>query len=103
MSNTCKLRVSRFAAAVISAACMCQAPFAIAQSLDWSNAASGLLPILGMNPSQPEAPAAPTQPPMPMPRRAPMARLIENPDQSEGAPPYALSDRTGTIQRYVEP
>ncbi|MFO0791076.1 MAG: hypothetical protein U0805_16575 [Pirellulales bacterium] len=36
-------------------------------------------------------------------RRAPLARLIENPDQTEGAPPYALTDQTGTVQRYVEP
>ena len=32
-----------------------------------------------------------------------MAWLIENPDQTEGAPPYALTDQTGTVQRYVEP
>ena len=37
------------------------------------------------------------------PRRAPLARLIENPDQSAGAPPFALTDQTGTIQRFVEP
>ncbi len=37
------------------------------------------------------------------PRRAPLARLIENPDQTAGAPPFALTDQTGTIQRYVEP
>jgi hypothetical protein len=32
-----------------------------------------------------------------------LARLIENPDESDGAPPYALTDQTGTVQRYVEP
>ena len=32
-----------------------------------------------------------------------MARLIENPDQTDGAPPFALTDQTGTVQRYVEP
>jgi hypothetical protein len=32
-----------------------------------------------------------------------MARLIANPDQTDGAPPFALTDQTGTIQRYVEP
>ena len=36
-------------------------------------------------------------------RQAPLARLIENPDQTDGAPPFALTDQTGTIQRYVEP
>src|SRR5262249_61572671 len=43
------------------------------------------------------------QQPMNMPRQAPLARLVENPDQTQGAPPYALADQTGTIQRYVEP
>jgi hypothetical protein len=37
------------------------------------------------------------------PRRAPLAWLIQNPDQTDGAPPYALTDQTGTVQRYVEP
>jgi hypothetical protein len=32
-----------------------------------------------------------------------VAYLIENPDQTDGASPYALTDQTGTIQRYVEP
>jgi hypothetical protein len=36
-------------------------------------------------------------------RRAPLARLIVNPDQTAGAPPYALTDQTGTVQRYVDP
>jgi hypothetical protein len=38
-----------------------------------------------------------------VPRRGPLARLVENPDQSNGAPPFALTDQRGTIQRYVEP
>ncbi len=36
-------------------------------------------------------------------RRESLARLIVNPDQTDGAPPFALTDQTGTIQRYVEP
>lgn len=35
--------------------------------------------------------------------RAPLARLIHNPDTTGGLPPFALTDQTGTIQRYVEP
>jgi hypothetical protein len=35
--------------------------------------------------------------------RGPLARLVRNPDRSEGMPPFALTDQTGTIQRYVEP
>lgn len=32
-----------------------------------------------------------------------MAWLIENPDQTDGATPFALTDQNGTVQRYVEP
>ncbi len=37
------------------------------------------------------------------PRQAPLAWLIENPDQTDGTPPYALTDQNGAVQRYVEP
>lgn len=47
-------------------------------------------------------PAAVT-PPTSSNRPAPLAWLIQNPDQTEGAPPYALTDQSGTVQRYVEP
>jgi hypothetical protein len=35
--------------------------------------------------------------------RGPLARLVVNPDPTSGAPPYALTDQTGAIQRFVEP
>jgi hypothetical protein len=35
--------------------------------------------------------------------RGPIARLILNPDPAPGAPPFALTDQSGAIQRYVEP
>ncbi|HJQ81653.1 MAG TPA: hypothetical protein VJ828_16945, partial [Lacipirellulaceae bacterium] len=37
------------------------------------------------------------------PPRGPLARLVMNPDSISGAPPFALTDQTGNIQRYVEP
>jgi hypothetical protein len=37
------------------------------------------------------------------PPRGPLARLVMNPDSISGAPPFALTDQTGAIQRYVEP
>jgi hypothetical protein len=37
------------------------------------------------------------------PQQAPLARVVRNPDESSGLPPYALTDNAGTIQRYVEP
>src|SRR3990172_221321 len=33
----------------------------------------------------------------------PLARLVRNPDESNGGPKYGLADQTGAIQRYVEP
>src|SRR5438045_2452646 len=36
-------------------------------------------------------------------QRRPLARLIRNPDTTGGLPPYALTDQSGAIQRYVEP
>jgi hypothetical protein len=35
--------------------------------------------------------------------RGPLARLVLNPDPTPGAPPFALTDQAGVIQRYVEP
>jgi hypothetical protein len=35
--------------------------------------------------------------------RGPLARLVRNPDSKDGLPPFALTDQSGTIQRYVEP
>jgi hypothetical protein len=32
-----------------------------------------------------------------------LARLIRNPKREQGLPPYALADRDGAVQRYVEP
>lgn len=36
------------------------------------------------------------------PQQAPLARVVRNPDESSGLPPFALTDNAGTIQRYVE-
>lgn len=35
--------------------------------------------------------------------RGPLARLVRTPDDGSGAPPFALADQAGNIQRYVEP
>jgi hypothetical protein len=37
------------------------------------------------------------------PVRGPLARLVLNNDTSDGAPPFALADQAGRIQRFVEP
>ncbi len=64
---------------------------------------NGLLPLLNPQSAADSMPGGSYRQPMNMPRRAQMARLIQNPDQTDGAPPYALTDQTGTVQRYVEP
>jgi hypothetical protein len=59
-----------------------------------------------------EAIPEPIETPAPKPRTnlqpvtagsGPIARLIVNPNTSNGSPPYALADQTGRVQRYVEP
>jgi hypothetical protein len=101
MFKACVIRVGRLRAAVLAAAWVGCAQFAVAQSSTGSFLPSGLLPMLGIMP--PSSPAPPYQPQVNAPRREPLARLVENPDQTEGVPPYALTDQTGAIQRYVEP
>jgi len=40
---------------------------------------------------------------LPKRRAAARTRLVRNPESKDGAPPYALIDRYGGVQRYVEP
>lgn len=82
----------------------CHPHFAIAQM----PMPTGNSPLNFMAPAAP-VPVAPqqpimfgAQPPAPL-QRGPLARLVRNPDASNGLPPYALTDRAGVIQRYVEP
>ena len=103
MSNYCAFRLSRFVRRVAILAWIGSAPIALAQEGQWKAASDGLIPMLGLetltgqvNPQNTNDRTAP-------PRRAPLAYLVENPDQTDGASPYALTDQSGTIQRYVEP
>jgi hypothetical protein len=61
----------------------CYAVTADAQLGGWNSAAHGI--------------------PAGAPSRGPLARLVMNPDPIPGAPPFALTDQAGAIQRYVEP
>ena len=103
MANACVLRVGRVVATILFAASACGAQVAWGQTSPGNILPNGLLPLLSSQPAANAVSTAVYQQPMNMPRRAPMARLIENPDQTDGAPPFALTDQTGTIQRYVEP
>ena len=63
---------------------------------------------LAQHAALPAGPSAVVPQPLPSPRqsqaaRGPLARLVQNPDSSHGLPPFALTDQTGAIQRYVEP
>lgn len=103
MSNACNLRVGLFVATVLVAAPIGFVQFALGQSSMGNIAPHGLLPMLGSEPyPDPAAASAPRQP-INFQSHAPLARLIRNPDQTDGAPPFALTDQNGTIQRYVEP
>ncbi len=103
MSNACIMRLRRFIAlsAILAwLGCWNSAP---AQSPGWTAAQSGLMPFLGAKPNAGSAPAPQMYQRPEIQHHAPLARLIENPDQTDGTPPFALTDQTGTIQRYVEP
>jgi hypothetical protein len=103
MPNAGALQVTRFIAMLMVAALVCGTPVARGESSLDSILPGGLLPLLNGQPPANAVSTADYQEPTNMPRRAPMARLIENPDQTDGAPPFALTDQTGMIQRYVEP
>jgi hypothetical protein len=103
MSNASVLRVGRFEATALVAAWICYAQVAWGQASTGNILPTGLLPLLRAQPSAAQPSAASYPQPMNTPRREPLARLIVNPDQTDGAPPFALTDQTGTIQRYVEP
>lgn len=100
MSNANVVSLRRWVVGAAALATVCLSESAFAQSPQWQARQQGQFQAAasrGMQ-SMPYA-GDPAQ----AGRRAPMARLIENPDQTEGAPPYALTDNTGTVQRYVEP
>jgi hypothetical protein len=100
MSNAPILRLRRFTALCALLAGICCAQLALAQG-GWT-ASTRMMPLAAADAMSPASPEAMDQTANP-PRRGPLARLIENPDQTDGAPPYALTDQTGTVQRYVEP
>jgi hypothetical protein len=75
----------------------------------WGAAAPGIgpAPFVGFTAGTGEAVSFPAQvAPMPMRQparpRGPLARLVKNPDSSDGAPPFALADQHGRVQRLVE-
>jgi hypothetical protein len=106
MANASVLRVGRVVATILVVVSAAGAQIAWGQTSPGNILPNGLLPLLSNQPGPNTVSTAAYQQPMNMPnmqRRSPMARLIENPDQTDGAPPFALTDQTGTIQRYVEP
>jgi hypothetical protein len=103
MAHRVKNPTRWLAIATLAAACALRGHVALAQSADSINLTGGLIPLLGSQPAPNFVPTSPVQQQHMAPQRAPFARLIENPDQTDGAPPFALTDQTGTIQRYVEP
>src|ERR1700753_1540834 len=101
MSNDGTLRLNRsIAAGLMLAAIRCQV--VRAQTDDWRAAKAVLLSANAKSPGACDwaaalnPVAAPSQP-VNVPRRPPVAVLIENPDQTPGAPPYALTDQSGTV------
>src|SRR5262245_26921378 len=102
MSHIYTRSMRRLAALSFAATFLSSASIAVAQTDGATDLTSGLIPLLVGHPAASSTPSPGAQPPAGQPR-ARWARLIENPDQTDGAPPYALTDQTGTVQRYVEP
>jgi hypothetical protein len=102
MTNGYIQDAGRFLATTTVIVVTATAHVALGQGWMPSNIASGLIPAMAAQPAEP-APFPANRQPMNSPSGGPLARLIENPDQTSGAPPFALTDQTGTIQRYVEP
>jgi len=103
MSNTPALRLDRFVAPFALLAWFGCTSLLPGQTNQWKASSNGMLPMLGLE-SFATATQAPNSTQIQAPaRRAPLAYLIENPDHSDGASPYALTDQNGTVQRYVEP
>ena len=103
MVNASRNGLAHVAAIVFTAVSLDAGARAVAQP------AGQNMPALGMY-SLPSVAAAPAPSPEPAYRDAapatspgPLARLVRNPNQSAGLPPFALTDQTGRIQRYVEP
>src|SRR3954471_7541998 len=103
MANRFRLKPHWLAVATLAASVALRGQFALAQGSGTSTITAGLIPLLGSQPASNALPSTPIQQHSNGLQRAPFGRLIENPDQTEGAPPFALADQTGTIQRYVEP
>lgn len=100
MSNNCMFSLVRVAAAILTVAWVASAQPVLAQVPN-----GNIEPIGEYSTRETGAfagSAAYGRPEFRTPR-GPLARLIENPDQTAGTPPFALTDQTGTIQRYVEP
>jgi hypothetical protein len=103
MSKVCKFSVGRCCVVLTGAAWICCAQLVVGQGTGWNSVPNGLIPMLTTEPQTNSASPAAYQQPAAIARRGPIARLVANPDQTDGAPPFALTDQSGTIQRYVEP
>jgi hypothetical protein len=100
MSSECNLRKIWFMGATACALAVGSAQTAVAQAPIWTTPDFAVYPMIPAGSASAAYPPAPPRRTIP---RAPLARVVRNPDTSSGLPPYALTDNTGTIQRYVEP
>src|SRR4051812_27031448 len=102
MAHRVKNPMRWLAIAALATVCVSHGRLVVAQT-GIPNVTAGLIPLLGSQPAANPIPATALQQEQIARQRTPFARLIDNPDQTDGAPPFALTDQTGTIQRYVEP
>jgi hypothetical protein len=96
VTHRCAVTGLRWTAMIVVGAITCSSTQALAEDADQSTAGEYAQPHKPTNTWTSHVPLTAQQ-------RRPLARLIRNPDTSGGLPAYALTDQTGTIQRYVEP
>lgn len=100
MSSAGNLRKIWVVGATACALAAGSAQTAVAQAPIWTTPDFAAYPMIPAGLASISHPPAPPRRTMP---QAPLARVVKNPDTSSGLPPYALTDNSGTIQRYVEP
>jgi len=102
MCNACSIRQGCFSLAFAAISVFGGLRLSVAEPPE-RNFAAELYSMIGAQGHFAQPAGNPSSPPATAQPRGPLARLVVNPDRSSGAPPFALSDQGGAIQRYVEP
>ena len=101
MSNGYIQNADRLIATAIVVVITALSQAAFGQGWTATSAPNGLIPMMGPQPAEP-APFVPAGPPMNSQAGGPLARLIANPDQTDGAPPFRSRTRAERFSDDVD-